>query len=113
MLQLVRHIEKLIDKDPYLYLPYIYFAEYLCVLYGPKMAKALEENCGYLPRSMTIIENHAELDKDHVDGWEETIQKIVDEKVYTQPFLAVLDETIHIHKTFFLSCAVRRIHAAS
>lgn len=107
------HIEGLIRKDPYLYLPYIFFAEYLTVLYGPKMNKALIENCGYLPHSMTVIENHAELDKEHVNEWEDVIAEIVDEELYREPFLAVLSETIRLHKEFFLSCAERRLHAAS
>lgn len=114
MKALLNNIEGLIRKDPYLYLPYIFFAEYLTVLYGPKMNKALIEKCGYLPKSMTVVENHAELDKEHVNEWEEVIEDIVDEKVYREPFLKALESTTKLHREFFESCAAqRRFHAAS
>ncbi len=109
----VLHIESLIRKDPYLYLPYIFFAEYLTVIYGPTMNKALVEKCGYLPGSMTVVENHAELDKEHVNEWEDVIEDIVDAGAYRAAFLDVLNETIRLHKHFFEACAERKLHAAS
>lgn len=72
---LLEYIEGVIDEDPTLYLAYILFTEYLIVLVGPAWLEMLEERCG-IPRSaMTVIANHAELDKTHV---QEALDKIDD-----------------------------------
>jgi pyrroloquinoline quinone (PQQ) biosynthesis protein C len=66
MSEMLAFIESLIDRDPTLYLAYILFAEQLVVLMGPEWLSLLETRCG-IPRSvMTVVGNHAELDKDHV-----------------------------------------------
>lgn len=113
MKSLLLNIESTIQKDPYLYLAYIFFAEYLTVLYGPTMNRALIEKCGYPAESMTVVENHAELDKDHVNDWEDVIVDLVDERIYRKLFLETLDQTITLHSEFFLSCAERKYNVAS
>jgi hypothetical protein len=105
MVRLIKHIESLIERDPHLYLAYIFFAEYLCVIYGPDITQALERTCGYPARSMTVIENHAALDKEHVHEWETVLPGLVGESRYREVFLKTVDETITIHRAFFLSCA--------
>lgn len=113
MFDFVLNIESIIRKDPYLYLPYIFFAEYLVVIYGPQMTQALAVKNGYGSESLTVIENHAELDQDHVHEWEEIIASIVDEQRYTKAFLEVMDETIRLHKLFFIACAGKVRHEAA
>ncbi|MFW7381185.1 MAG: hypothetical protein ACOH5I_20385 [Oligoflexus sp.] len=113
MKRLIAHIEETIDRDPYLYLAYIFFAEYLCVICGEELTHGLQNKCGYPPRSLTVIENHAELDQDHVHEWEETIASLIDEQFYSKQFLATLEKTIAIHREFYRSCGERQYDAAS
>lgn len=99
----VGHIECLIREDPYLYRPYIFFAEYLVVIYGPEMTRGMEAS-SFGSGSLTVIENHSDLDKDHVDESEQILTRLVVETTYEGKFLAVIDETIRLHKKFGLSC---------
>ncbi len=65
--ELASFITDTIRKDPALYLPYILLAEYFTVLVGPYWTKMLAEKC-HIPASLvSIIGNHVELDKEHVD----------------------------------------------
>lgn len=72
---LVEFLATTIDEDPTLYLSYILFAEYLIVLLGPEWLGMLEERCGIPRSSMTVIGNHIELDREHV---EEALDQIDD-----------------------------------
>ena len=72
---LVGFLATTIDEDPTLYLSYILFAEYLIVLLGPEWLRMLEERCGIPRSSMTVIGNHIELDREHV---EEALDQIDD-----------------------------------
>ncbi len=113
MKHLISHIELIIATDPYLYLSYIFFAEYLCVICGPETTEALETKCGFPPKSMTVVENHAELDKDHVHEWEAIMKDIVDEKVYRPLFFANIEKTIILHEKFYTSCTKDKVNAAA
>lgn len=110
MIQLVNSIESLIERDPFLYLPYIFFAEYLCVIAGPEMSTNIVEKCGYPPGSLSIVENHAELDIEHVDEWEEVIHDLVDTDQYAATFMTVLDECMAHHKRYFWTCGLGEQH---
>lgn len=55
-----------IEEDPSLYLAYCLFAEYLVVLLGPEWLRLLDERCGIPATSLSVVANHAELDRDHV-----------------------------------------------
>jgi len=77
MARLLVHIEGLIDKDPALYLAYILFAEQLTVLMGSEWLELLESRCG-VPRTLiSVVGNHAELDKDHVADALDEIDELV------------------------------------
>jgi len=60
-------IERYIRLNPNLYLPYILLAEYFIVLVGPRWLSALETKCRLPSRFISIVGNHVELDKSHVD----------------------------------------------
>lgn len=79
MQQLIAFIEHVIERDPELYLAYILFAEYLTVLLGAEWLDLLESRCGIPKRSMSVIGNHAELDKRHVGEALATIDALVAE----------------------------------
>jgi hypothetical protein len=58
---------QLIQEEPELFLAYMFCFEYMTVLLGPELLSDLERNCGIPRRSITAIDHHIELDKDHVD----------------------------------------------
>lgn len=64
---LAEYLEAKIDEDPALYLCYIAFAEYLTVILGPAWLTLLEDRCGIPRSSMTVIDNHVELDREHAE----------------------------------------------
>ena len=66
MRELIVFLQETIEKEPMRYLAYILFAEYFTVVMGPEWVRALEQHCGIPTGAMTVITNHAELDKAHV-----------------------------------------------
>lgn len=113
MRNFVSNIETIIRRDPYLYFPYIFFAEYLTVIYGPEFNEALVHKCGFEPESMNVITNHAELDQEHVNDWAKVIESIVDEDKCRELFNQVIDKTISLHKDFYLSLVNEQVSKVS
>jgi pyrroloquinoline quinone (PQQ) biosynthesis protein C len=74
---LIEFLARTIDEDPALYLAYILFTEHLTVLLGPEWLALLEEHCGIQRTSMTVVGNHVELDKAHVEHALEEIDDLV------------------------------------
>jgi pyrroloquinoline quinone (PQQ) biosynthesis protein C len=77
MVGLVEYLGRMIDDDPTLYLAYILLSEQLTVFLGPEWLTLLHENCGIPRSSMSVIGNHAELDKEHVEHALEEIDDLV------------------------------------
>ena len=94
---LVAYLADMIDEDPTLYLAYILFTEQLIVLLGPEWLMLLEERCGIPRSSMTVIDNHAELDKEHV---EEALEQI-DDLVGDPKKLAKMRDALRASIAFF------------
>jgi hypothetical protein len=90
---LVTFLATTIDRDPVLYLSYILFAEYLIVLLGPEWLRMLEERCGIPRSSMTVIGNHIELDREHVEEALDQIDALVSDPHKLPSMRAVLLET--------------------
>lgn len=65
--ELAAYLEQTIEQNPAWYLAYIAFAEYLTVIKGPELLDLLETRCGIPKASMTAIDNHVELDRDHAE----------------------------------------------
>jgi pyrroloquinoline quinone (PQQ) biosynthesis protein C len=74
---LMNFIERIIDEDPTIYLSYVLFAEYLVVVLGPDWVSQLETRCGIPRTSVTVIGNHIELDKEHVEEALDRIDELV------------------------------------
>ncbi len=100
MLAMIAFIERVIDEDPALYLSYILFAEYLIVLLGPQWLELLESRCGIPRASMTVIGNHAELDREHVSEAFEVIDALVGDPRKLPAMRRVLRESIAGFETF-------------
>jgi len=94
MHELVTFIASIIDEDPALYLSYILFAEQLVVILGPEWLLMLEERCNIPRSSMTVIGNHVELDREHVEQALDTIDDLVGDPRKLPRMRAVLLETM-------------------
>jgi len=90
---LVTFLATTIDRDPALYLSYILFAEYLIVLLGPEWLRMLDERCGISRSSMTVIGNHIELDREHVEEALDQIDSLVSDPRKLPSMREVLLET--------------------
>ncbi|RZA26624.1 MAG: hypothetical protein EOP10_03000 [Proteobacteria bacterium] len=66
----------LIKKHPFLYTVYILWAELFTVMSTPKFLAQVEKSCGIPPEFMSILANHAELDKEHTAEWKEEVSKL-------------------------------------
>jgi hypothetical protein len=100
MKELVDYLRDIIDRDPALYIAYIFLAEYFTVLLGPSWLNDLEEKCG-IPRSMmSVIGNHVELDKGHVLEDIRQIDSLLGDVADPQPFLDVLSKATLLHERF-------------
>jgi hypothetical protein len=118
LVALLRFLERIIDADPRLYLAYILFSEYLIVLLGPEWLDLLESRCGIPKTSMTVIGNHAELDREHAAEAFESIDALVGDPKMLGPMRAVLRESMALFDAFCVSViedadvALRRAAAA-
>jgi len=63
---LIHYLDRVIAARPELYLAYSLFAEYFTVLIGPTWVSALRDHCGIPTAALSVVVNHAELDKGHV-----------------------------------------------
>lgn len=63
--RLAEYISKVIDEDPALYLCYLALTEYITALLGPELLSLIEDRNGVPRSSMTVIDNHIELDREH------------------------------------------------
>lgn len=61
------YVEERIEEDPVLHLAYMAFAEYLTVILAPEWLGLLETRCGIPRTSVTVIDNHLELDRAHAE----------------------------------------------
>ena len=91
---LVMYLEQTIDEDPALYLSYMLFSEYLVVLLGPEWLRMLEERCGFPRSSMTMIGNHIELDREHVQEALDEIDDLVGDPAKLPRMRGVLVEIL-------------------
>ena len=90
---LMHFIDEIIDEDPTNYLAYVLFAEYFLVVLGPEWLDLLEARCN-IPRStMTVIGNHIELDKGHVEEALDSIDDLVADARKLRRMREVLFET--------------------
>lgn len=78
MVRLVSYLNELIEADPSLYIAYSFLAEYFTVLMAPEWLNNLEQYCAIPSSVMSVIGNHAELDKDHVADALSQIDRLVD-----------------------------------
>jgi hypothetical protein len=108
MQELLTFIASIIDEDPALYLSYILFAEQLVVILGPEWLQFLEERCNIPRSSMTVIGNHVELDREHVEQALDTIDDLVADPRKLPRMRAVLLETMASFDRFCIEITQER-----
>lgn len=91
--------EEIIKQDPFVYLVHIFFAEYFTVIEGPEFMNALEK-VGIKPTMVSVVNNHVELDVDHVDEWETVMDKLVSSEKYASTFHKRLEESFRLYEQF-------------
>jgi pyrroloquinoline quinone (PQQ) biosynthesis protein C len=109
--ELVAFLATTIDEDPALYLSYILFAEYLIVLLGPEWLCMLEERCGIPRSSMTVIGNHIELDREHVEEALDQIDALVGDPRKLPRMRQVILDVLAYFDRFCAEVTGERAHA--
>lgn len=98
--ELSEYLENKIDEEPALYLAYIAFAEYITVILGPAWLELLEERCGIPRSSMTVIDNHIELDREHAEEAFACIDDFVSDPRKLAPMRQVLGQAVSYFDAF-------------
>jgi hypothetical protein len=110
--ELVAFLARTVDEDPALYLSYMLFAEYLIVLLGPEWLRMLEERCGIPRSSMTVIGNHIELDREHVEEALDQIDALVGDPRKLPRMRAVLLDVLAYFDRFCAEVTRENVPAA-
>jgi len=106
MTELVRKNANIVATNPRLYLIYILFSEYVTVLLSPDLVDNLEKNCQIPAHFMSILTNHAELDREHVrEGLAEIDRLIPATPEYIQASQKVLKDAMKLFDDFCLEVA--------
>jgi hypothetical protein len=100
MKNLLEYLRETIDRDPTLYLAYILFAEYLTVLLGDEWLGLLEANCGIPRSSVSVVGNHVDLDKEHVEHALDEIDDLVGDPRKLSAMRGVLHESFALFDRF-------------
>ena len=94
--ELAGYLEEAIDRNPALYLAYIAFAEYITVMKGPEWLDLLETRCGIPKTSMTAVDKHVDLDRDHAEeGFAVVDDLVTDPRMLPQMREALATSTQH------------------
>ncbi|HVH41767.1 MAG TPA: hypothetical protein VM925_05470 [Labilithrix sp.] len=92
--ELAAFLTKTIADDPALYLAYLAFTEYVTVLLGPELLALIEDRCGVPKTSMTVIDKHIELDRDHAEEGFGIIDDLVGDPRKLSPLRNALAEML-------------------
>ncbi len=90
---LMEFCEETIDREPCLYLAYVFWAEYFVTLVGGELVAALVDNCGLPPSAMTCLSKHVELDQEHAADDFDVIDTFVTDPTMLPELRAVLHRT--------------------
>ncbi len=104
--------ESMIKKDPFLYFVYILYAEYYTVIAGPESLAAIEKHCKVPQDLVSIISNHAELDKYHVEDWAQEARDVGLDPKSLPIYLTNLDEILQRYDNFCQALSRRHANVA-
>jgi pyrroloquinoline quinone (PQQ) biosynthesis protein C len=97
---LIHYLDRVIAARPEQYLAYTLFAEYFTVLVGPTWVSALREHCGIPAAALSVVANHAELDKKHVEEQLEAIDRLLGSDSDAVAYLDVLHRAMRYFEGF-------------
>jgi hypothetical protein len=76
--ELMTYLAHEVERHPARFLAYALLVEHLTVSIGPEWLEALERNSGILPSNVSVLKNHVELDREHVEEGLTEIDYLVD-----------------------------------
>jgi pyrroloquinoline quinone (PQQ) biosynthesis protein C len=100
MRALVQFTSRIIDEDPVLYLAYILQTEQIISEIGPEWLRLLEERCGIPRQCVSVVDHHAELDREHTDEALELIDELVGDPRKLPRMREVVVESIALFQRF-------------
>lgn len=114
MRALVHFTSQIIDEDPVLYLAYILQTEQIISEIGPEWLRLLEERCGIPRQCVSVVDHHAELDREHTDEALELIDELVGDPRKLPRMREVVVESISLFQRFCeeLTANVEGVRAA-
>ena len=77
IVDLIAFTRDTIDRDPELYLAYMFWAEYMTTLVGGEFSRALVHRCGIPKQALTCLDRHVELDLAHADEGMDMLDRFV------------------------------------
>ncbi len=97
---LLDYLRAMIAEEPTHYLAYILLSEYVTVLLGPEWLQLLDERCGIPTAAMTVVGNHVELDKSHVEEGLHEIDRLVSDGESLEPMRCALRRSMQYFEGF-------------
>jgi hypothetical protein len=104
---LVDYVASVLERDPAHYLAYVLVAEYVTVLLGPEWVDALESRCGITRTAMTVIGNHAELDRAHTQEAFDDLDELVADPRALPAMRQVVAESLALFAAFCAEVVAR------
>ncbi len=101
IVELVAYLDAVVERDPALFLSYIFLAEYLTVLVGGAWLQVVEQACGIPQSSLTVVANHVELDREHTAEGLREIDALIGSSDKVHELLAVMRESIRFYEEFW------------
>ncbi len=105
MVELMKFVESLVYGETLYYIAYITFVEYFTVLAAPELLDCIENKCEIPRSSLTVVANHGELDKIHIEDDLKAIAKFVDSPEKSSEFIKVIRKTAELVYLHFSECA--------
>lgn len=88
---LMDYVRSVIERDPKLYLAYMFWAEYFTALVGGKFSDALVLSCGIPRGALTCLDKHVELDVEHAEEGMEVLDRFVTDPTLVHPLRQVIE----------------------
>jgi pyrroloquinoline quinone (PQQ) biosynthesis protein C len=105
IIDLIKFVETLVYGNPLYYIAYITFLEYFTVLVAPELLDCIVNKCGISRTALTVITNHGELDKNHVEDDFKALEIFVDGPEKSSQFIQIIHKTAQILDQHFSECA--------
>jgi hypothetical protein len=103
---LMTYVENSILNDERCYIGYIFLSEYVTVNLGGPWLSDLERYCGIKPDQLSVVKNHVELDKHHINDDLEILNKMFNDPNLQNETLKFVENCMDYFKKFSNSIVV-------